>query len=708
MHSFASVLRDQHDAVKNQFLLEIYIMTLSCGSSTRFPCSVASQHRPSKKRQHWLRAAIASIAGGGIALVSAQATAQQFINLSSLNGTNGFKMTGVASGDLTGACVSELGDINGDGFADIAISAGYAGTSPNEYGSAFVVFGAASGFPTTLDLNTLNGSNGFRLNGSLGEYAGNRVSAAGDINGDGFDDIAIGCRFAPVNGPASGTVYVVFGKASGFTPVFQLSTVNGSNGFKLNGASGNQAGFGLACAGDINGDGIDDLIIGAPFTDFNADNAGSAFVVFGRTTSFDGVTELSDLNGTTGFRLNGVAADDLTGVSVDGAGDVNNDGVDDVVIGAMRASPNGTRSGKTYIIFGRAGLFMPVIELSGLIAANGIKINGAAAFDYSGARVSGAGDVNGDGFADVIIGAQGVDTGGSYNGAAYVVFGKQFLPDTIELSVLNGINGFTLNGTAPGGKAGLSVSEAGDVNGDGISDVIASAPEAATPAGGAVGETYVVFGNTAGFSANLGFSALDGTNGFTLRGEGAANYCGEWVSSAGDMNGDGAADIIIGAPDVGAAGAAYVVFGPTNRLNVDKMKISLNFATSGKDSISIKGKIPIPGAFNPAGQKLRFDIGGLTKTYALDSKGSVKASTDSFKLKIKSQNGIVNAQDAPFSLSLKKGDFDSFFADEGLIDADLKSQGVTVRASIYVGNKLNALRVPQLYSAKQGKSGKTK
>jgi hypothetical protein len=146
----------------------------------------------------------------------------------------------------------------------------------------------------------------------------------------------------------SGSSYVVFGKASGFSATLELSSLDGSNGFRLDGVTvGDRSGSSVSNAGDVNGDGFDDLIVSAP-------SSGSSYVVFGKASGFSATLELSHLIGSNGFRLDGVTAGDFSGSSVSSAGDVNGDGFDDLIVGASRADPNGEFSGSSYIIFGRS------------------------------------------------------------------------------------------------------------------------------------------------------------------------------------------------------------------------------------------------------------------------------------------------------------------------------------------------------------------
>ncbi|MBY0498110.1 MAG: FG-GAP repeat protein [Nitrosomonas sp.] len=423
---------------------------------------------------------------------------------------------------------------------------------------------------TSIKISNLNGSNGFRLDGVAGDKAGIAVSNAGDMNGDGFDDLIIG---APSANNAStypgyddaGSSYVVFGKAAGFSARLDLSNLKGDDGFRIDGVYSSRSGQAVSSAGDVNGDGFDDVIIGSPYEMYYQE--GACYVIFGKPAGFSATLDLTSIESlfpgatpddyTNGFRIEG-RRNNYLGREISNAGDINGDGFDDLILSEFRDFFY--YAGNKFVVFGKAEGF-PDHERINLLP------NGE--FIHPGGSVSNAGDVNGDGFDDVIVGFSGgfIFDGHSYEafeGGSYVVFGKATGLSDIYLPRVDGNNGFFL------ADSGSTASNAGDFNGDGFDDVI-------------VGDR-VVFGK-ASFGARMDISNLDGSAGFRLLGatEGL-------IETAGDVNGDGFDDLIIGSPSgdeygSGNAGINYLLFGKaagfTPTLNLSNIAESEGFRLVG-------------------------------------------------------------------------------------------------------------------------------
>ncbi|CAC9599176.1 hypothetical protein formerly called flagellar hook-length control protein FliK [uncultured Gammaproteobacteria bacterium] len=437
----------------------------------------------------------------------------------------------------------------------------------------------------TVSVKTL--VQGFAINGENAGDVSGKVSNAGDVNGDGLDDLIVGARRADLNNNQldSGKSYVIFGKIDSTT--INLSAIaSGTGGFVIIGEDAlDKSGDSVSNAGDVNGDGLDDLIVGAyTATPDSKSQAGKSYVIFGKKDST--AIELSAIaSGTGGFVINGENADDWSGYPVSTAGDVNGDGLDDLIVGSTEAE---SRTGKSYVIFGKTD--GTVINLSA-IGTGGFVINGENTGDQSSISVSNAGDVNGDGLDDLIVGAFHADVSGKSDaGKSYVIFGKKD-STAIDLSAIaSGTGGFVINGENVNDISGFSTSSAGDINGDGLDDLIVGAYQADPNGKSNAGKSYVVFGKTDSTAINLSAIA-SGTGGFVINGENVDDISGNSVSTAGDVNGDGLNDLIVGARGIPSttgefkAGKFYVIFGKKDNTTID-----LSAIASGTGGFVINGE----------------------------------------------------------------------------------------------------------------------
>ncbi|MCF2489865.1 FG-GAP-like repeat-containing protein [Dyadobacter sp. CY347] len=444
-----------------------------------------------------------NVTDDGIALVFHGSSASLEVNAS---------MVILNAGADMGFSVSKAGDVNGDGFDDVIVGAPLYGNSANDEGAAFVYYSDENG----VDLGTM-------LIVSMGQALANfgySVAAAGDVNADGYDDVIIGAHQYNMAGLSdTGAGFVYYGSPSGLSLAI-------TNVVYLPKASAH-AGKSVSSAGDVNADGFDDVIVGVPFYDDGVQfNEGAFLISYGSKNG---------IKSGPGVVFEGNQTGEEMGNSVSSAGDINGDGYDDVVVGAYKFSnnPNTPEEGAAFVYYG---------NLYGLQSAPTLLELNNKTKSWTGWDVAGAGDINGDGFADVVIGSLYFNNGQSNEGAAAIFYG-----DATGIKTLNPI---ILEGNQTDALMGSSVSAA-DVNGDGYKDVLVGA-SGYTSGQSKEGAVFVYHGSETGLvTSPAAMIEVD---------EPGVQF-GYSLSGAGDVNGDGFEDVIVGAPKFNAAGRGFVYHG---------------------------------------------------------------------------------------------------------------------------------------------------
>jgi PGF-pre-PGF domain-containing protein len=430
---------------------------------------------------------------------------------------------------------SYVGDINNDGYSDFILYSEDNSYGGSDTGSVYLFYGNTNTFSGTMNVNESNAS-------WYGAYRkddlGRGTSYAGDINGDGYDDLLIpSYGYTSVAKEGIGRTNLIYGRETIFSGRINVSTANASWSRESIESSENTLAEGI---GDFNGDGYDDFVIDHFRDDYGGDSAGQTYLILGSPISYAGNYNVSEVNAS----WYGAKASDWLGYGTSYAGDINNDGYDDLLL----TSPMGIYdSGQIYLVYGSSNGFSMRTNVSD------VSVSWYGEADGDWARSASSGDINGDGIADIIFYSGSNDYGASGAGQTYLIFGS-------PISYAGNYNVSSANASWYGERSGDSLSSnsfIGDVNGDGWDDLFMGNYR---PDLGSVGEVQLVYGSPTGLSMRTSISNAN------------ASWIGEYeddgayeMDGLGDINNDGYDDFVIDSTnnDYGAndAGRIYLIYG---------------------------------------------------------------------------------------------------------------------------------------------------
>jgi hypothetical protein len=515
----------------------------------------------------------------------------------------------------------------------------------------------------TVNINDINDSLNNDAQALLGlnehDWTGWSVAPAGDINGDSFDDIIVGAPQADANGLDSGMAYVLFSDASGTFPTLDQVEIEG-RGFAIIGAAeGDNAGFAVAGGVDINGDGLSDVVIGAPYADVNGEQSGSTYVVFGKTdaqaVSLASFETTSPTNGSVhqGFAMHGAYSQDFSGGTLV-VGDVNGDGLGDIIIGeTVNRVLAGTGNYDTgslfddpyadphmaYVVYGKNdGNALNLADVALDENTNGFAITKSNRTNFQewqyGAQVLPTGDFNSDGLTDFIVSRGLYDEN---NGTSYVVYGRiggeaihynDIKTDKQGIKIVpeNGFYAFDFGDAVLNALPSFTTSNIGDVNADGVDDIALLLTDSGCCSNVDYPRAYVIFGGVSVANEILLSDIANGNGGFVIHND-ASNI--EYhdlqvivgsIGGAGDLNGDGFDDIIIGDPFAeDKKGRVYAVYGREGTEPVylsEVIETEQGFYSEGNGSAQLGQMIASAGDVNADGIKdIQFGVPSANTTF---------------------------------------------------------------------------------------------
>jgi hypothetical protein len=420
--------------------------------------------------------------------------------------------------DYAGYAVAAVGDLTGDGRSEVLIGAPLEDVQAEDAGAFYLIDGASDS--TDLDEAAI----AIIYGNFTGDGIGQSVAAVGDLDADGYPDFIVGSPSISLDDTSDGGAFVFYGPLTG------SSTVEQTVDYTIVGAHASSVtAYSMDTAGDFNGDGFPDVLIGA-YGQLDRDDLypGAAHILYGPINS-----DVS-LDGGSDVEMMGITPDSWTGYAVAGLGDINGDGFDDVALGAPLESGDKGSEGMVYIIYGGESIVSDdVDDYAGAI------LIGAEASVFTGIALDGGEDADGDGYDDFLV--------SDFAERTWVINGEELKGEVLITDVYDGL----LYGEVYGDYSGFSISFAGDVDGDGSADVLVGAPNNADTAADS-GSVYLFYGPLSG--TRFGYAAD-----VRFRGSGGGDLAGNDVTGGEDITGDGLDDVLIGAPAANGAGSAYVI-----------------------------------------------------------------------------------------------------------------------------------------------------